>query len=383
MWQYNLPTGSSRFNMPESITSSAAKPPRLKSPSVLLTLLVLLSSACSGHANSRPSVPGEADMQAYLLVYFQDNTHSLHFALSTDGYTFTALNNGDPIVAGDKVASQKGVRDPHITRGPDGAFYLAMTDLHLFAQRLGYRTTQWERPQEKYDWGNNRGFVLMKSSDLINWTDRNVLLTEAFDELKEMGCAWAPQTIYDPEAGKMMLYFTMRMGHGRTKLYYAYTDDDFTKLTTLPQILFAYPNAEIQVLDADITHLPDGRYCMMYVAQENPGGIKMAFSDSINKGYEYRPQWVDLEPGACEAPNVFKRIGEDKWVLMVDAFSLRPSNFGFCETTDFVTFKDLGHFNDGVMRTTNFSSPKHGAVTPLTKAEADRLAHHWGLELQW
>lgn len=383
MQEHELPTGPSRFNLPQAPASSAARRPWLEGCSVLSALLVVLSSACAGRANSRPSLPDEEDMQAYLLVYFRDNTHSLHFALSTDGYTFTAVNDDNPIVPGDKVASQKGVRDPHIARGPDGAFYLAMTDLHLFAQRLGYRTTRWERPQEQYDWGNNRGFVLMKSSDLVNWTHSNVLLTEAFDELKEMGCAWAPQTIYDPEAGKMMLYFTMRQGHGRTKLYYAYTDDAFTKLTTLPQILFEYPNEEVQVLDADITRLPDGRYCMMYVAQERPGGIKMAFSNSINKGYEYQPQWVDLEPGACEAPNVFKRIGQDKWVLMVDAFSLRPSNFGFCETTDFKTFTDLGHFNDGPMKTTNFSSPKHGAVIQLTKTEADSLAKHWGLELQW
>ena len=109
----------------------------------------------------------------------------------------------------------------------------------------------------------------------------------------------------------------------------------------------------------------------------------MAFSHSINTGYVYDPRWVDLEPGACEAPNVWKRIGEEKWVLMYDVFSIRPNNFGFCETTDFVTFKDLGHFNDGIMKTTNFSTPKHGAVMPLTREEAETLAKHWGLELKF
>jgi hypothetical protein len=63
---------------------------------------------------------------------------------------------------------------------------------------MGYRTTKWERPDEKYDWGNNRGFVLMKSYDLIHWTHNNFLFDEAFEELKETGCAWAPETIYDP-----------------------------------------------------------------------------------------------------------------------------------------------------------------------------------------
>jgi hypothetical protein len=301
-------------------------------------------------------------------------------ALSSDGYLFTAVNDGQPVADGKMLASQKGIRDPHIARGPDGAFYLAMTDIHLFGKRMGYRTTEWERDAAQYEWGNNRGFVLMKSFDLIHWTNSNVLLTESFDELKDMGCAWAPQTIYDPLAGKMMLYFTMRMGLGRTKLYYAYTDDDFTKLTTLPRLLFEYPNPKVQVLDADITLLPDGRYCMMYVAQEGKSGIKMAFSDRINEGYVYQPEWIDFEPGACEAPNVWKRIGQDKWVQMVDVFSVHPHNFGFSETSDFITFKYLCHLNEGVMKTTNFSSPKHGSVIQLTKPEADRLARHWALE---
>ena len=337
--------------------------------------LLVLCSACA--KTEKTAVPAEKDMGAYLLVYFSDDDHSLHMATSHDGYTFTAVNNNQPVAAGDTLASQKGIRDPHIFRGPDGGFYLAMTDLHLFAQREGYRETEWERDVDQYDWGNNRGFVLMKSFDLIHWTHSNVILNDAFPELKEMGCSWAPQTAYDPVAGKMMLYFTMRMGHGRTKLYYAYTDNDFTKLTTLPRPLFEYPDSTIQILDADITPMPDGRYCMMYVAQEQPGGIKMAFSDSIHSGYAYQPAWVDLEPGACEAPNVWKRIGEEKWVLMYDIFSVQPHNFGFCETSDFVTFRDLGHFNEGVMKTTNFTSPKHGAVIQITAEEARGLENHW------
>jgi len=51
-------------------------------------------------------------MWAYVLTYFKDDTHSLHMALSTDGYTFTAVNDGKPVVAGDEIASQKGIRDP-------------------------------------------------------------------------------------------------------------------------------------------------------------------------------------------------------------------------------------------------------------------------------
>ncbi|NDV84640.1 beta-xylosidase [Bacteroides sp. 51] len=341
-------------------------------------MLCALITSCNQPKKAPRNMPAEEDMSAYLMVYFTDPTHSLFMAVSDDGYSFTAVNNAQPIIAGDTIASQKGIRDPHIYRGPDGAFYLAMTDLHIFGKEKGYRTTQWERDVEAYDWGNNRGFVLMKSYDLIEWTRSNVFIQDAFPGL-DVGCAWAPQTTYDPVAKKMMLYFTMRIGHGKTKLYYAYTDDDFTRLTSEPRILFDYPNPDVQILDADITHLPDGRYCMTYVAQESPGGIKMAMSDSIHSGYQYDERWIDTEPGACEAPNVWKRIGEDKWVLMYDVFSVNPHNFGFCETSDFITFTDLGHFNEGVMKTTNFTSPKHGAIIQITAEEADRLKKHWTL----
>lgn len=347
----------------------------------LLLFSLLLTSGMFAQTNGKTSgaQPSEKEMGAYLMVYFTDPTHSLFMAVSRDGYSFTAVNNGQPVIAGDTIAEQRGIRDPHIYRGPDGAFYIAMTDLHLFAKQKGYRTTEWERDGDLYGWGNNRGLILMKSFDLINWTHTCVRIDKSFpDEFRDIGCAWAPETTYDPVEKKMMIYFTIRKeGKGKTKLYYAYTDDDFTRLVTQPAILFEYPNPEIQVLDADITHLPDGRFCMMYVAQEKTGGIKMAMSDKINKDYTYQSQWIDLEPGACEAPNVWKRIGEDKWVLMYDIFSIQPHNFGFVETSDFVTFKDLGHFNEGVMKCTNFTSPKHGAVIQITNAEADRLEKYW------
>jgi sucrose-6-phosphate hydrolase SacC (GH32 family) len=339
-------------------------------------LLALLTSGIEAYSQKKTKTPKEKDLAAYLMVYFKDDTHGLYFAVSKDGYSFTDVNNAQPVIAGDTIAEQKGIRDPHIMRGNDGYFYMAMTDLHLFAKQKGYRTTEWERPQELYDWGNNRGFVLMKSKDLINWSHTVVDLFKDFPELN-VGCAWAPELIYDQEAKKIMIYFTMRLGKGRTKLYYSYMNDNFTKLATRPNILFEYPDTTKQILDADITRLPDGRYCMMYVAQENPGGIKIAFSDKINSGYEYKAEQVDFEKGSCEAPTVFKRNGEKKWVLLYDIFSIKPHNFGFCETSDFVNFSNIGRFNEGVMKSTNFSSPKHGAVIQITKKEAERIENRW------
>lgn len=100
-------------------------------------------------------------------------------------------------------------------------------------------------------------------------------------------------------------------------------------------------------------------------------------SDKINHFNDYHPEQIDTEPKGCEAPNVWKRIGESKWVVMYDIYSVQPHNFGFVETSDFKTFKPLGRFNEGVMKAANFSSPKHGSVIQITKAEAKRLENYW------
>lgn len=359
---------------------------------ISMSLLLFLGLSCNAKSAPREGADNtladqamksfpESEMKAYLMVYFKDDDHSLHMALSADGYSFTDINEDKPVIAGDTIAEQKGIRDPHIYRGPDGAFYLAMTDLHIFAKRDGLRDTEWQRSGEEYGWGNNRGFVLMKSRDLISWSVARVGLDEEFEGYDSIGCAWAPQTIYDPREGKLMLYYTMRWKNGLNKMYYSYVNDTFDGLLTEPELLFEYPK-KVSYIDADITKVGD-EYHMFYTPHDGVPGIKQAVSDSINSAYAYDDAWYDSEPVASEAPNVWKRIGEEKWVLMYDVYGVHPHNFGFRETSDFKHFKDLGRFNEGVMKATNFSSPKHGAVIHLTKEEAQSLADHWELHMDF
>ena len=165
-----------------------------------------------GHINFIPpsakgvtSIPSSTSpLTSYLMVYHKDQDHGLHMAISRDGYTWTALNNDKPVISGDTIAMQHGIRDPHIFRGPDGTFYLSMTDLHIYGQRDGLRKTEWERDGKKFGWGNNRGLVLMKSTDLINWTRTNLdfskLLAQDDMNWQEVGCVWAPETVFGSPA---------------------------------------------------------------------------------------------------------------------------------------------------------------------------------------
>ena len=338
---------------------------------ILLFLIFITANLLSVDSASMT----EKDMAAYLMVYFKDSSHSLYMAVSKDGYSFVDINDGKPIIAGDSISMQKGIRDPHIFRGPDNCFYLSMTDLHIYAKKQGLRATEWERDGEVYGWGNNRGLVLMKSSNLINWTRANIQIEELFPDMKDVGCVWAPQTTYDEKEGKLMLYFTMRFKNEPCGVYYSYVNNDYNTLLTKPKLIFKYPTHH-SYIDGDITKVGD-KYHMFYAASDGTPGIKHAVSDRINEGYTYDPLWVDPEPRSCEAPNLWKRIGENKWVLMYDVYGVVPHNLGFCETSDFKTYNNLGRFNEGQMKAVNFLAAKHAAVIQITKKEYNQLEKKW------
>ena len=355
---------------------------------------------------AQKKVPTEADMGAYIMVYHKDQDHSLHMALSYDSYNWTALNDDKPIICGDTIAMQHGIRDPHIFRGPDGGFYLAMTDLHLFSSKKfaemsrfsklsEYRETEWERPGENYGWGNNHGLVLMKSFDLIHWTRTNL----DFSKLScptgitdhhgnpipwsEVGCTWAPETVYDYEAGHLLVHFTTRMKNGTEMIFYVYLNDDFTQMLSEPKLLFEAPHDKngvpaYTVIDSDICKVGD-TYHLFYVSHEKTATIKHATSKNITGPYIIDDKYNDGIDVAHEAPNCWKRIGKDEWVVMFDCYAVKPHNFGFVETKDFQTFNTLGFFDDEnvPMKRSNFTEQKHGAVAPLTVKEAKALEKYW------
>jgi sucrose-6-phosphate hydrolase SacC (GH32 family) len=75
----------------------------------------------------------EKDYVAYLFTYFTGNhisEEAVCYAVSMDGYTYWALNDGKPVLDSKVISSTGGVRDPHILRSQDGhTFYMVVTDM--------------------------------------------------------------------------------------------------------------------------------------------------------------------------------------------------------------------------------------------------------------
>ncbi|HBX46178.1 family 43 glycosylhydrolase [Limibacterium fermenti] len=292
----------------------------------------------------------------YLFAYFTGNNvdrEAVRYAVSYDGYNYYALNENRPVIDSKKISSTGGVRDPHILRGQDGrTFYMVLTDMTA-----------------SKGWDSNRAMVLLKSSDLIHWTSSIINIQQKYSGQEDLKRVWAPQTIFDPEAGKYMVYWSMKHGDGPDIIYYAYTNEQFTGLEGEPEPLFLPQNGK-SCIDGDII-LKDGLFYMFYKTEGHGNGIKLATTRSLTSGQwtehdDYKQQTAD----AVEGSGVFKRIGSDKYILMYDVYG--KGKYQFTESYDLENFRVIDH------EISMDFHPRHGSIIPITQPELDGLLKKWG-----
>ena len=190
---------------------------------------------------------GYSRQSAYLFVYFTGNRMSeeaIRMAVSPDGYNYYALNRNQPVIDSREISSTGGVRDPHILRCEDGkTFYMVVTDM-----------------VSANGWSSNRAMILLKSKDLINWTSNVVNIQKKYPDQEDLKRVWAPQTVYDREAKKYMVYWSMQHGNGPDIIYYAYANKDFTDIEGEPKPLFI-PENKKSCIDGDIIYKTDFTIC--------------------------------------------------------------------------------------------------------------------------
>lgn len=312
---------------------------------LILALVTVLSLRSSANENRDTKYDG------YLFVYFtggDKRDEAIRFALSKDGLNFTSLNDNAPVVDSRLVSETGGVRDPHILRTEDGkSFYMVVTDM-----------------VSANGWDSNRGLILMKSDDLINWSSSAINIQKRFKGNNDLLRVWAPQTIYDNNAGKYMAYWSMKHGDGPDIIYYAYANDDFTDFVSKPKPLFI-PKDKRACIDGDIIY-KDGLYHLFYKTEGNGNGIKKATTEKLTSGkWNESPDYKHLTKKDVEGSGVFKLNDSDKYILMYDVY--RNGEYMFTESEDLDTFKLID--SDISM---DFH-PRHGTVMSITAEEYDRL----------
>ena len=305
--------------------------------------LVLLSQFLLGNdtdIETYSTISTEKPDVAYLFAYFLGNApeqERLSYAVSTDGYNFKALNGGRAVWQ--SSVGTECLRDPYIFKGEDGLYYLLATDM-----------------KSSLGWNSNRNLLSAKSTDLVHWFDEtSIEIANKYPLMQGADRAWAPQAIYDPEKESYMIYFAARVPNrdNRTIMYYAYSKD-MKKLDTDPQLLFAPQNGN-DAIDSDIINV-DGKYYMYYKNETNKR-IYLATADHASGPYTEIKQVSEGNLGV-EGPNIYKLIGQDKWLMMSDAYG--DGYYVMQETRDLTNFTTLSRSSYSF----NFT-PRHGYVIPI------------------
>lgn len=343
--------------------------------SLFLAVLMLATSlpfaGLSASAADENNLP-KSTSGAYLFAYFKDsdkktNGENVFFALSKDGYNYEALNGGQPIVSATQGTAHS--RDPYILKAQEGAefkYYMVATDANT---NNHYNNTN------LHTWG---------SQDLITWKE---LANPQFATDQGGGTetitnmCWAPEAIWDPVAGKYMVYFSSNEADSAanegSKIWYVYTSDFMT--FSDKQVLF---NPGYGVIDADITPYGDG-YVMMYKKEASTGTapkkvwytFKTGSSPSPSDGkYDIANAKVfeSATNTNAEGPQVFPIAGTGSYGVLVDYFS--DGGFGFSYTSDFQSYSKVPSDQSSI----NHLNPSHGCVIPITDMEYYQLSQAYG-----
>jgi hypothetical protein len=300
------------------------------------------------------AVAEDEGFSGYLFVYFTGNNISqeaIRFALSNDGFIYNALNNNNPVLNSALISSSGGVRDPHILRGQNNDYYMVATDM-----------------VSANGWNSNRAMVLLKSTNLTDWTSTVINIPNTYLQYATADRVWAPQTIYDPSVGKYMVYWAMRLGStDYDKIYYAYANSTFTGFVTTPKVLF--DNNGLSTIDPDIIY-KDGYYNLFFKTEGNGNGIKKALSTTLTGNYNLLDKYLQSTTNPVEGGCVFRMYNTDNWILMYDMYT--SGAYQLTISTDLVNFSV-------VTNPVSFDfTPRHGTVMPVTAAEMQALKIKWG-----
>lgn len=325
----------------------------MKTINTVFIFVVVLSLLTAVGCSNRPT---EEPYTGYLFAYFTGNRieeEAVHYAVSHDGFNYRALNGNKPVLDSRQISSTGGIRDPHILRAEDGkTFYMVLTDM-----------------VSSNGWSSNRAMIMLKSNDLINWTSNVINIQQKYAGQEDLLRVWAPQTVYNREVDKYMIYWSMKHGDGPDIIYYAYANPEFTDIEAEPQILFL-PKSGRSCIDGDIIY-KDGLYHIFYKTEGHGNGIKKATTANLTSGNwteydDYKQQTTD----AVEGSSVFKLINSDKYILMYDVYM--KGSYQFTESTDLDNFKVIDE------QISMDFHPRHGSVIPVTQKELDRLFEKWG-----
>ena len=303
------------------------------------------------------------DMEGYLFVHFvgtekTSDEEQIYFSVSKDGQTWKTLNNKKPILT--STMGERGVRDPHIVRSPEGdKFFLIATDLSIF-----------NRAYDKNRWGTcqiagSKSIMIWESSDLVHWSNQRMAQVAP----DNAGCTWAPESVYDEEKGQYMVFWASKVSddnYSTQRIYRCYTKD-FEHFTA-PEVYI--DDGNISNIDTTFIRYNDAYY--RFTKNESKSSVTMMACTSLDGNFTNVDSYtLNGEKGnevtGYEGPTVYKLNGENKWCMLLDYYSKSSGYKPF--VTENITD---GHFISA--DDFNFDMKyRHGTVIPITGEEYNNL----------
>ena len=316
-------------------------------------------------------------MSRYLFVHFREKRtpdgEQVYFALSTDGFSWQAVNGGAPVLWA--YYGDRGVRDCTIARcpGPEGdTFRILATDLSLAYGMRGKYHNDWDEISRH----GSRQLALWESKDLVHWSEQQLVTVGTED----FGCVWAPDIIYDRSEGSFVVHWSSSHrdnGYGPKAIYYSRTSDFRT--FTPPETL--YRKEDCGVIDSAL-YEEDGTYYLFVKSECAPAHIILLSAPSPTGPFTRVPRFdrsmEGLADGVYEAPTAI-RLADGSWGLFLDFYGVQGAGQGY------VPFVAPSLASGAFVRADRrFSFPygfKHGTILPITDEEYERIQTfaHWDL----
>ncbi|OJD39030.1 glycoside hydrolase family 43 protein [Diplodia corticola] len=294
----------------------------------------------------------------FLAAFWKTNETGIFFAISTndDPLSFTPINGGEALFV--PTLGQKTVRDLSIVPGSGEEeatkWYLLATDLNIDDY------SSWDAASAN----GSKALLIWDSTDLVNWTNERLITVE--DDTA--GMAWAPDAIYDPDAGNYMVHWAAKFfaendtAHndgaiGEAVMRYAHTSD-FQTFTAPQTYIDRNPNSTI---DLSFLKINDTAYVRFWAhdgihTEVGYDGLFGSFEEVGDVVTDYEGAyaiWDNTADGV--AYMIADKVGSDAGIRL----------YGPSDPTTGVWVQDTA---------VDMTYMRHGSVLALTQEQYDALA---------
>lgn len=307
---------------------------------------------------------------AYLFSHFREKItpdgEQVYFALSKDGFNWTQLNNGEPVLT--STMGEKGCRDIEVIRLKSGGFVILTTDLSIAYRMDENYQVNWKEVNST----GSKCLCMWKTDDFITFSEQKRIYFGRDD----FGCLWAPEIFYDEINDEYLIHWGSTLAEDKfTHMsIFCCTTKDFESFSE-PKLFFTKDN---EILDTHLVKFDD-TYHLFYKNAEHPPMNMHATSKNLYGPYEHDKAFEDYmstfeKPGSYEAPTTLV-LPDGRWCLMLDFFGCEKEKMGY---VPFVSEKP----GDSNFKRSDesFSFPygfKHGGIIEITDEEYDKIEKHY------